>query len=219
MTRNALIVWGGWDGHVPDQMATLFEEMLVAEGFKVEISGSVDSFNDAEALKSLNLIVPCITMGAITEEQTNHVSEAVMAGTGIAGVHGGMCDAFRGNLTWQWMTGGAFMAHPGDGTVNYPVHIKNSSSELTRGLEDFTITSEQYYLHVDPCIEVLATTPFPIAEGPHDNNRHIEMPVAWTKRWGEGRVYYNALGHVPDNINSGTAREMVRRGFLWAAGD
>lgn len=218
MTRKALIVWGGWDGHMPEQMAGLFEEMLVAEGFDVEVSDTVDSFNDPEALKQPHLIVPCITMGEITEEQTSHVSEAVMAGTGIAGVHG-MCDAFRGNLTWQWMTGGAFMDHPGNDTVTYPVHIKNTSSELTRGLEDFTITSEQYYMHVDPCIEVLATTPFPIAEGPHDKNRHIEMPVAWTKRWGEGRVYYNALGHVPENINSGTAREMIRRGFLWAARD
>jgi type 1 glutamine amidotransferase len=45
------------------------------------------------------------------------------------------------------------------------------------------------------------------------------MPVAWTKKWGSCRVYYNARGHTPDIINSGTALEMVHRGFLWAARD
>ncbi|VGO15885.1 hypothetical protein PDESU_04473 [Pontiella desulfatans] len=216
--KKVLIVWGGWEGHVPEQMAKLFEEMLLAENFDVEVTNDYTVFADTDNLKQLDLIVPCITMDKTEDAYIENVSQAVMAGTGLAGCHGGMGDSFRENTTWQFMVGGQFVAHPGDAGNEYRVNIKNSSSPLTEGLEDFTVTTEQYYMHVDPAIEVLATTRFPTADGPHVPNGAFEMPVAWTKHWGEGRVYYNALGHVPANLESGTtAREMVRRGLLWAA--
>jgi len=72
-----------------------------------------------------------------------------MAALGMAGWHGGMCDAFRNNTTYQWMTGGQWVAHPG-GCVTYEVNIINRDDPITRGVPDFKITSEQYYLHVDP---------------------------------------------------------------------
>ncbi|MDF7824299.1 ThuA domain-containing protein [Pontiellaceae bacterium B12227] len=216
MTKKALIVWGGWDGHVPDQMAAFFEELLKAENYDVTVSDSLASFSDAEKLKTYDLIVPCITMEKIEEEWADNVCEAVSAGTGLAGCHGGMCDAFREHSNWQFMTGGQFVAHPGNDGTEYTVCIEKCDHELIQGLEDFSITTEQYYMHVDPAIDVLAYTMFPVADGPHLPNGPCRMPVAWTKRWGEGNVYYNALGHIPENINSGAAREMIRRGFLWA---
>ncbi|MFC0215268.1 ThuA domain-containing protein [Paenibacillus chartarius] len=215
--KQALIVWGGWLGHQPKEVADIFREVLEEEGFGVEVSDTLEAFADAEKLKSLDLIVPVWTMGDIRGELVNNVSAAVQSGVGIAGCHGGMCDSFRSNVDWQFMTGGQWVAHPGNDGVEYVVHIKHSSGGLLAGIEDFMVKTEQYYLHVDPANEVLATTRFPLVQGPHSPNGPVDMPVVWTKRWGAGRVFYNALGHQANIIELEPVKLMMRRGFLWAA--
>lgn len=215
--RKALIVWGGWDGHQPRQVADIFQDVLEKENFEVEVSDTLEAFSDGEKLKGLDLIVPVWTMGRIEQQWVNNVSEAVQAGVGLAGCHGGMCDSFRDNVDWQFMTGGQWVAHPGNDGVEYTVNVKHSSSPLTEGIEDFQVASEQYYLHVDPAVEVLATTRFPIVPGPHSLNKAVDMPVVWTKRWGVGRVYYNSLGHQANIIEIPVVKELMRRGFLWCA--
>lgn len=215
--QKALIVYGGWEGHEPVQLAELFEKILIEEGFKVEMSQSLDSFNDEAALKQLDLIVPLWTMGKITKQQCEAVANAVTSGVGIAGNHGGMCDAFRESVLWQFMTGGNWVAHPGNDETDYMVNIKKGSSPLVEGIADFAVSSEQYYLHVDPAVEVLATTRFPVADGPHAANGKVDMPVIWTKRWGQGKVFYCSLGHHADIMEMPQCREIMRRGFNWAA--
>lgn len=215
--KKALIVQGGWDGHEPKQVSELFAGILEEEDFSVEVSDSQDSFADQEKLNGLDLIVPVWTMGSMEKELSAKVSKAVAAGAGIAGCHGGMCDAFRENVEWQFMTGGNWVAHPGGDGVEYTVNIKRRSSPLVEGINDFTVKTEHYYLHVDPAVEVLATTIFPIVKWYHSANGVVEMPVVWTKRWGEGRVFYNSLGHHADVFDVPEAKELMRRGFLWAA--
>lgn len=215
--KKALIVSGGWDGHEPKEIGELFRSLLETEGFDVTVSNTLDSFDDVEALKELDLIAPVWTMGELSNERAEKVSEAVANGTGIAGCHGGMCDAFRMNVLWQFMTGGNWVSHPGGDGVEYVVNISNASSELTEGIEDFTVASEQYYLHVDPAVEVLATTRFPVYDWYHSPNGVVDMPVVWTKRWGHGRVYYNSLGHHADIMEMAGPKELMRRGLLWAA--
>jgi uncharacterized protein len=216
MQKKALIVWGGWDGHQPKQVAAIFAGMLKAEGFGVEVSDSLDAFKDPK-LGELDLIVPVWTMGEITKEQVDPVIEAVANGTGIAGCHGGMCDSFRKEVKWQFMTGGNWVSHPGGATVTYKVEFRSQSNPLVDGLKDFEMTSEQYYLHIDPAVEVLATTRFPTVTWYHSSNGPVDMPVIWTKRWGVGRVYYCALGHHADVFEMPAPAEMMRRGFQWAA--
>ena len=215
--RKALIVWGGWDGHEPKQVSEVFRKTLEKEGFDVEVSDSLDALLDPRKLEGLSLFVPVMTMSTITREQCAGVMAAVESGVGIAGCHGGMCDAFRNDTDWQFMTGGQWVAHPGGDGVSYVVDVKRGSSPITDGIPDFRVASEQYYLHVDPAIEVLATTRFPLVPGPHAANGAVDMPVAWTKRWGEGRVFYNSLGHHADVFDVPEALELMRRGFLWAA--
>nr|WP_154957292.1 ThuA domain-containing protein [Paenibacillus xylanexedens] len=215
--KKALIVWGGWDGHEPEQVAAIFERILKEEQFEIEVSDTLESYADAEKLLGLDLIVPLWTMGQIEQELVNNVSAAVQSGVGLAGLHGGMCDAFRNNVDWQFMTGGQWVAHPGNDGVEYIVNMKRGSSPLFEHIEDFQVKSEQYYLHVDPAVEVLATTRFPIVSGPHAANGPVDMPVAWTKRWGAGRVFYNSLGHHADIVDMKPVTEMMRSGFLWTA--
>jgi len=219
MGRKALIVWGGWLGHQPEQVAGIYREVLEGEGFEVEVSNTLESFADKEKLMELDLIVPNWTMGEIEKHLVFNIMAAVQAGTGIAGTHGGMCDAFRNNVDWQFMTGGNWVAHPGNDGVRYTVNIRHSSSSLLEGIEDFEVVSEQYYLHFDPAVEVLATTRFPnpAVKGPHSTNSPVDMPVVWTKRWGLGRVFYCSLGHQANIIEMPPVKEIIRRGFVWAA--
>ncbi len=214
---KALITWGGWEGHEPEQVATQFQDMLMKKGFHVDVYDALACFDDAEALTQYALIVPVWTMSDLTKERALNVSHAVSRGTGLAGCHGGMCDAFRTNVLWQFMTGANWVAHPGGDGVRYRVNIVDKTHDTTQGIMDFDVCSEQYYLHVDPANHVLATTQFPTVNWLHSPNGPVDMPVAWTRAWGLGRVYYNALGHKQNVIASGPAYDMIDRGFDWAA--
>jgi type 1 glutamine amidotransferase len=205
---SALIVQGGWDGHEPKQVSEILDEALRGHGFEVEVSDTLDSFRDQAKLEALDLIVPIWTMGAIEGAQLNPLLAAVRNGTGIAGVHGGMGDAFRNETEFQFMVGGQWVAHPGGDGVSYDVHIEDQPSPITDGLHDFSVTSEQYYMHVDPANRVLATTRF----------GDVVMPVAWTKMYGKGRVFYCSLGHVAAVVRQPDVLTLVARGMLWAAG-
>ncbi len=213
---KALITWGGWPGHEPDKVAAIFQDMLVGAGASVTLTDSLACFDEAEELRGYDLIVPVWTMSELSKEAATNVSEAVARGTGLAGCHGGMCDAFRANTLWQFMTGANWVAHPGGDGVDYRVTITRPDHPLVAGIDDFDVSSEQYYLHVDPVNDVLATTALPTVPWYHSANGPVQMPVVWTRAWGHGRVYYNALGHKANVIADGPAHEMLRRGLLWA---
>ncbi len=211
--KSALIVAGGWEGHEPRQCAELFAGVLRGDGYAVEVAETLDVYLDAAKLAALDLIVPIWTMGTITAEQERGLLDAVAGGVGVAGWHGGMGDAFRNNPNYQFMVGGQWVAHPGD-IIDYTVQITAPDDPITEGLNDFAMHSEQYYLHVDPSNEVLATTTFSGEHAPWIAG--CVMPVVWKRRWGEGRVFYCSLGHKAADFDVPEAREIVRRGMRWA---
>ena len=212
-SKSALIVAGGWEGHEPRQCADLFAGVLRADGYDVAIADTLDVYLDAPRLRALDLIVPNWSMGTITPEQEAGLLGAVASGVGIAGWHG-TAATFRDNPNYQFMVGGQWVAHPGD-VVDYTVTIVAPDDPITAGLRDFAMRSEQYYLHVDPSNEVLATTTF--------GGEHLPwiagcvMPVVWKRCWGEGRVFYCSLGHTAADFDVPEAREIVRRGMHWAS--
>ena len=215
--KRALIVWGGWDGHEPGAVAEFFATMLQGEGCEVDVRETLDAFRDLD-LKTFDLMVPIWTMGEIRPDQRQPVVSAVESGVGLAGCHGGMCDAFRADTEWQFMTGGQWVAHPGNDGVRYTVHLE-PGHPVTVGLpESFEVVSEQYYMHTDPGNRVIGWTEFPHPEhdGPHAENP-CRMPQVWTKSYGSGRVFYSALGHQRKTLEEPVPREVMRRGFLWAA--
>lgn len=214
--KRALIFQGGWDGHEPVQVSEIFKNILTEGGFEVELYDSLDCLADSDKLKEFDLIVPVWTMGTIDAQYVKNVCEAVAGGTGIAGCHGGMCDSFRENVEWQFMTGSQWVAHPGNDGVEYMVNV-SKDDYFTKGLDDFKVCSEQYYLHVDPAVKVYATTTFPVIEGPHAANGKVDIPVVYTKMWGAGKVFYTSLGHHADIFDIPQAFEIMKRGLLWAA--
>ncbi len=214
MAKRALIVWGGWEGHEPKQCADIFAPFLADSGFEVEVVNTLDVYLDRERMLSLSLIVPIWTMGTITPEQEKGLLDAVASGVGIAGWHGGMGDSFRNNTNYQWMVGGQWVAHP-DNITDYWVNIVDHEDPITRGIPDFKMHSEQYYMHVDPSNRVLATTTFHSPAAPWVNG--TVMPVVWKRMWGKGRVFYSSLGHVAKDFEVPEALEITKRGMLWAA--
>ena len=216
--KKALIFQGGWDGHEPQLTSKRFAAMLEKNGIAAEIYDNHECFADLEKLLTYDLIVACWTMGSMEGQYSRNISEAVARGVGLAGCHGGMCDAFRNDTEWQFMTGGQWVSHPGGDGVEYTVNVRRGSSPIVEGLDDFPVKSEHYYLHIDPAVEVLASTRFPLANFYHAANKPVDMPVAWTKYWGFGRVFYCSLGHNDDFFDQApSAALMMERGMLWAA--
>lgn len=210
---EALIVWGGWSGHEPEQCAGIVCQMLEDDGFKVRVETTTEAFAD-HAIKNLSLIVPIITMAKIEKVEVQNLTQAVAGGVGLAGFHGGMCDAFRDSVEYQFMCGGQWVAHPGN-VIDFRVDIAKPEDAICRGIPSFAYCSEQYYMHIDPTNEVLATTTFsgehlPWIEG-------VVMPVAWKRRYGGGRVFYSSLGHAAQEFAVPEMRTILRRGMLWAA--
>jgi len=214
MSKSALVVWGGWDGHEPKQCMEIFAPYLESQGYDVRVENSMDVYEDADYMNSLSLVVPIWTMGEITREQQDGLLNAVKSGVGIAGWHGGMGDSFRQNTEYQFMVGGQWVAHPG-GIVDYVVNITKPDDPIVAGLDDFAMTSEQYYMHVDPGNEVLATSTLSGEHAPWIEG--TVMPAVWKRMWGEGRVFYSSVGHVAADFDVEEARTIVERGMLWAS--
>jgi type 1 glutamine amidotransferase len=236
-----LIFRGGWKGHEPVETAEIAARELRDAGVEVEIHDALDVLADAERLNAQDLIVPMWTMAEanspvpLPRDLLKPLIAAVHGGVGIGGWHGGMCDAFRTYETYQFMTGGQWVSHPGGDKARYRVRIAPTPnpSPITEGLQDFFVTSEQYFMHVDPGVHVLATTYFPTGAASGDGldqeaqdavdrdevatDDVVVMPVTWTKRYGKGRVFYTSLGHVAKVFEIPEALTMLRRGLLWAA--
>lgn len=211
--KKALVFRGGWEGHDPVGSS----DIVAAELQKRQMT--VDIFDDQECLLKRDLtaydvIIPVWTMGDISNEAEKALLAAVAGGVGIGGWHGGMCDAFRNHTDYQFMTGGQWVAHPG-GVIDYQVNII-SDDPIVSGIRDFAVRSEQYYMHVDPGNEVLATTRFngdicPWIDG-------TVMPVVWKRKYGQGKVFFCSLGHQGEEFkNCPQLLEIVVRGILWAA--
>lgn len=211
--KKAIIVWGGWEGHTPEASANVVKDMLEAQNFDVVLDSSTEAFADPK-LGEFDLIIPAVTMSRIEKEELQNLLACIRAGSGIAGFHGLMCDSFRNEPDYQFMTGGQWVAHPGD-IIDYRVEITKSEDPIVAGIGDFDYRSEQYYMHFDPSIEVLATTRF---DGTYfEEIDNVVMPVVWKRTYGKGRVFYSSLGHVADEFKVPQMRTIFERGALWAA--
>lgn len=212
--KKVLFVYGGWEGHDPELTRDIFVPWMRSEGAKVEVRDNLDVYTDTTLMNNLDLIVQIWTMGEISNEQEKGLLSAVRRGVGLAGWHGGIGDAFRNNVEFQFMVGGQWVSHPG-GVIPYEVNIIDHKDKVTKGLKDFNMKSEQYYMHVDPNVKVLATTTF---SGDHAS--WIEssvIPIAWKKMYGKGRVFYSSLGHVAKDFDVSEALEIMQRGIRWAS--
>jgi type 1 glutamine amidotransferase len=213
--RKALVVWGGMELHTPERGAETVRALLEPEGFDVTVSNDTDRLGDAEVAE-FDLVVPVVTDGELTRDQGKVFAAAIRAGTGLAGYHMGLATSFRDCVPFRYAAGCYWVAHPGN-IITYRVDVTRPDHPIMAGIDSFEHTSEQYYLHYDPAIEVLATTTF---SGAHDPwRKDVVMPVVYTTTHGAGRVFYSSLGHTADELKIAPVREILRRGLIWAARD
>ncbi len=207
---QALVVWGGWEGHQPQAVAHIIASQLAAYRVSAHISDDIAELDQID-LKEYDLIVPVWSFGIQRPQTMNRVLEAVRAGTGLATFHGGI-DWFA-DREYAHLIGGHFIFHPPE-TEKYRVCFEPVLHPITEGLKDFEIQTEQYYLHVDPANTVLATTRF------GDTATHsgaVIMPSTWIKTYGQGRICYCSLAHTPDEIQQWPVISLLMRGMKWAA--
>ncbi len=212
--KKILVVYGGWEGHKPKIFAEKISSWLKAQKAKVFLADSTSIYTNSKLMSELDLIIQHITMSEITAEQSNALISAVLNGVGLAGCHGGLGDSFRKNTEYQYMVGGQFVKHPGN-QVLYTVNIDSNEDPITRGIKNFTLKTEQYYMHVDPALDVLATTQFSGAYDPWIKGATV--PVVWKKYYGKGRVFYNSIGHSKENFDIPEVWTLITRGVSWAA--
>lgn len=212
--KRALIFRGGWEGHEPVQTSDMVAGELRKRGMEVNIFDQQECLLDPELETKYDVIIPVWTMGTLIPEASAALRKAVLNGVGLGGWHGGMCDAFREDTEYQFMTGGQWVAHPGN-VIDYRVEI-TGRDPIVDGIGDFDMHSEQYYMQVDPGNEVLAVTRFNGAVCPWIDG--TVMPVVWKRRYGKGKVFYSSLGHVAEDFcRTPQSLEIAVRGILWAA--
>ncbi|WP_024286319.1 ThuA domain-containing protein [Cellulomonas sp. KRMCY2] len=215
---RVLLLPGGPEFHVPGQIAATLARLVSGPPGRAAVCDLVDDLDilaDGAMLAEYDLVVPVWTEGALTEAQAHGLESAVRGGTGLGCIHGAAA-AFRLSATYQGLVGGQFVDHPG-GEIPYTVTV-DRSHVVTASVPDFAVTTEKYYLHVDPANRVLATTRFDGDFGPLSSNGAVVMPVAWTRTYGTGRVFYCALGHRPDVLEAPAVSRLMARGLRWAAG-
>jgi hypothetical protein len=217
ISRQALVVRGGWDGHRPVEATGRFIPFLCDNGFAVEVSDDLAVYADADRMAHVDLVVQCWTMGTIADDQLAGLISAVRAGTGLAGWHGGIVDAFRNSSGYLQLTGGQFAEHPG-GFVDYEVEVvpERADHPIVAGLDRWAQHTEQYWVLTDEGSDVLATTRF--RAGPDSAWREdVVVPAVWTRRWGQGRIFVSTIGHRLEDLDQREVRTLTERGLLWAS--
>jgi type 1 glutamine amidotransferase len=229
-TRSALIVRGGWDGHQPVETTDSFIPFLEENGYSVRVEDSTASYADSDYLASVAVIVQVNTMNTIADDELRGLVAAVRAGTGLVGWHGGIADSYRNSADYLHLIGGQFAHHPikapaadlpHDGTdcfVEHRVNIvpEQSDHPIVRGISDFALTTEQYWVLSDGYNDVLATTTLP-ARDFDAWNRPVTCPAVWTRQWGDGRIVVCTPGHQLAIVNNSNVRTIIERGILWAS--
>jgi type 1 glutamine amidotransferase len=223
------MVRGGWDGHEPEQTTDFFVPFLERNGFDVRRESSPAIYRDAEFMDTVDLIVQINTMSTIEDEEFAGLERAILNGTGFAGWHGGIADAYRNNADYLHMVGGQFAHHAGkapderigeqsDNYIPYTVHITalGATHSITAGIADFDLVTEQYWVLSDEYNDVLATTTQEVR--PWDAwHRPVTAPAVWVREWGNGRIFVSAPGHKLEVVQDANVRTIIERGLLWAA--
>ena len=212
--KKILVVYGGWEGHQPKVFAEKITKWLLDQKAEVKLVKGTSIYTDSNVMNDLDLIIQHITMSKMSPLETKGLISAIARGVGLAGCHGGLGDSFRDNTEYQYMVGGQFVKHPG-GQVTYTVNIESKNDPITVGIKDFSLYTEQYYMHIDPNLEVLASTKF---SGIHDSwIKGAVVPVVWKKLYGKGRVFYNSIGHSKETFEIPEVWTLIKRGVVWAA--
>jgi type 1 glutamine amidotransferase len=156
----------------------------------------------------------------MTDAQKKDFTDYVRAGHGFIGVHSAT-DTFYMWSEFGELIGGYFNGHPWHQMVT--VEVADPSSPLVGFLgKSFQINDEIYQVsdfQAKDSHVLLRLDPSSVDLGkPGVQRRYYGWPIAWTRPFGKGRVYYNGLGHDDWVWNDPRFQEMLLKGIKWAMG-
>lgn len=127
--------------------------------------------------------------------------------------------------SWYWdICGGTFIGHPwgASSTVTLAVHDPSHPAAQPFG-KRFEIQDEIYmYNHWNPeNVRVLMSLDYD--DSPTKNTVNAQfgthVPVAWVRSWGDGKIYFNNLGHREETWTNPAFLDSITGAVKWIRGD
>ncbi len=214
---SAFFLYGGFPGHFPYEIAEWADGIMGELGF--EVTHTNDPHQLDQDLTGYDVIVCGVDQAMTTEDLTDRAERSLLdavaqgtgssAGTGRRRPSGPACSSASSSAHRSSNIRG----REGGG----PLHrdIVDREHDITRGVDDFQAASEQYYMHDDPAVHVLATTTFTGEHLPW--GRWGQDAGGLDEAVGQGAGFYQALGHLPKDVQAPPVEHMVRQGLRWAA--
>ena len=108
--KKALFVYGGWPGHEPTKCRTSSSRGCAPTASRSRSPTRRRLTPTPHSMSTIDLVTQVWTMGTIEKEPLKGLLAAVKNGTGMAGWHGGMGDAYRQETEYRYMVGGDWVA-------------------------------------------------------------------------------------------------------------
>ena len=173
------------------------------EGIEADFSQDYDVL--ADALADYHVVLFYTDVGELSDAQENGLLNYIRAGGGFYGLHTAAA-SFRESEPYHAMLNGFFNGH--SPYMDFTVNISDSEHPITQGLEDFDAKDELYYLkHIPDNSHHLMYA--------YDETKDETHVMAFHHNYGEGTVFYFALGHDMAVLENSSFQEVIRRGVLW----
>lgn len=185
--------------------------------FQVTVTQDVGAFT-RDNLKNYAAVM-FYTTGELpfTDEEKSALVDFLKSGHGFVGVHSATDTLYQWGV-YNQIIGGYFNGHPWHQLVTIDVVDPNSKLVDFLG-KSFQINDEIYQqtdFRADTSHVLLALDPTSVdLKRPGVRRVYYGWPIAWTRMFGKGRVYYNGLGHDEAVWNDPRYQDMVLRAIKW----
>ncbi len=201
-----LLVFVGTEGIYHDHAGQgRFIAETVSKAGDIEADFSRDYEILANGLDAYDSVLFYTDVGELTDAQEDGLLTYVKRGGGFFGLHTAAA-SFHEAKGYHEMLNAFLLGH--SKYMDFTVNIIDVDHEITRGLSDFVVTDELYYVEHDPS----RSHHLMQAYDPTCDETHV---MAFHHTYGDGRVFYFALGHDMAALENPNFQEIIRRGVLW----
>jgi type 1 glutamine amidotransferase len=229
--RPALLVFdkinGFRDQAAMDAAASALRGIALGHGWSIVFSDKGAVFNARDLARFDAVVWNNVSGDALTIPEQNAFKSWMMRTGGFAGIHGAGGDFL---YLWDWyadtLIGARFEGHPMAPQFQAArVVVADRNSSLTAALPaEWTMTEEWYSFEHSPRLggaHILATIDEASyhAIGAGGQDLHMgDHPIIWTRCIGNGRSFYTAIGHRPENYTEPYSLKLLEQGIAWAMG-
>jgi len=207
--KKILYVYGGPEFHPTEPGGKMLAQFLKADGrLELEMTNDLDAFIRLPGGQYAAVVLYATGFhDDLTPQREQGLLDFVRAGGGFVGIHSA-ADSFRGSRAYVDMLNGEFLTHPEH--HEFKVTIADKSHYLVARMPDFSIYDEMYHLqNFDPAkCAVVAQTQW----------QGKQMPMAYARDYGQGRVTYVAPGHTLQTWRHPEFQKLLIRAIAWSTG-